>query len=103
MLHNIEVADSLENEKGLSEAKEHSSKMGQKISQAGSLGVFRDPLGLPLSRYLEEELVSASSAWDDSPDPSPLSSSLCFAPVPLKILQFGKNQTKDGNSTKQQS
>lgn len=47
MLHNIGVADSLENEKGLSGAKEHSSKMGQKISQAGSLVVFRDPLGLP--------------------------------------------------------
>lgn len=47
MLHHTEVEDSLGNEKSLNEAKEPSSKMGQKISQAGSLVVFRDPLGLP--------------------------------------------------------
>lgn len=71
MLHNIEVEDSLGNEKVLNEAKEHSSKMGQQISPPGGLAVFGDALGLPCLRCLEEELVSASSAWSDYPDPSP--------------------------------
>lgn len=73
MLYNIEVEDSLGNDKVLNEAKEHSSKMCQKASYPGSLVVFRDAFRFAPLRYLEEELVSASSAWDDYPDPSPLS------------------------------
>lgn len=46
MLYNIEVEDSLGNDKVLNEAKEHSSKMCQKASYPESL-YLEMPLGLP--------------------------------------------------------